>query len=81
MKEPDEARDKILFVSIREEHNVSSLYTIRWTPGSGHLADTLLKDNPVIAANLEDVLKSESHTHEAASFTVSCHMPSHTSTK
>lgn len=81
MKEPEEAKNKIILATIREEHNEQSLSTIRWTPGAAHLADALTKENPVIAAKLEQVLQSGRHSHDPSSFTATSDMPASSPSK
>lgn len=69
-KEPEEVKNKLLLASIREEFNVTSMDTIRWTPGQTHLADALTKDNQTISKLLNAVLESGTHSHPTESYTV-----------
>lgn len=73
--EPQEAKNKIILASIREEHHMSSLATIRWTPGNRHLADALTKNNPVIAKILAEALQTGRHKHPDASYTIQADIP------
>lgn len=75
MKEPEKARNKIILATIREEHHTSSLATIRWTPGTAHMADALTKDNPVIAAKLEEALASGRDRHDPLSYSIVSDVP------
>lgn len=68
MKEPEEIKNKLLLASIREEFNTGSMNTIRWTPGSTHLADALTKDNQEVARKLNEVLTSGKHSHPETSY-------------
>lgn len=67
MKEPEEIRNKIILVSIREEFHSSSMATIRWTPGQSHLADALTKVNPEIVKVVDIVMTSGTHNHTDSS--------------
>lgn len=47
-KEFLEARNKIVLTSVREEHHLLSIATIRWTPEKAQFGDALTKDKVVM---------------------------------
>lgn len=74
-KELEEARNKIILGTIREEHHDSSRPAIRCTPGAAHLADALTKDNHVIAAKLKKALASGGHSNDSLPYSVVSDLP------
>lgn len=80
--EPKEAKIKILLVSIREEHNQSSLKTLRWLPSQRNVADvadvadSVARDNLFISKHLDDLLAFGTHKHDKSLNTASSDIPS-----
>lgn len=73
--EPQKAQNKIILSSICQEFYQQSMRSIRWTPGSTHLADALTNNNLLIAAVLDAVLPSGVHSHPHKSVVVTRELP------
>lgn len=53
LRKPKEIKNKLLLSSIQENYLKDLMATIRWTPGSSHLADVLTKDIQKIVRQLD----------------------------
>lgn len=78
MKEPEEAKTKILLVFIREEHNMSSLSTILWASCFFYLAGALAKNSSVIDVRQKAALTCKRHSYGLTLFAIKSYVPART---
>lgn len=74
LKVSEEANNKLLLASIKEEYHRNWMSVNRWTPESTHRADAVTKDSREIAERLDDVfelgIKHHSDTSCVATYNV-----------